>query len=404
MRRLVHLRWMLLWPALLAAQPASLFPPERLELLQRAVDEVFRLDHAQAAAICRDYITRWPDDPAGYAFLARTYWAEELASQQLFNIDRFTASGFFSESSRYRATVPAARERRFREASGQAIRKAKARLQAKPSDPAARFSLGVAYQNLASFEAALKTNWWQAVIYGNRAVRTHRDLIARQPSCADARVTLGVYEYAAGSVPWGLRWLTFLLGYRGNKETGKRELRAAAEQGVLAAADARLVLVLFHSLDKEFDSAYAQLARLLERYPRNYLVHLNMAAVDTRRGRHAAALTTYNTILSMVNARSNGYQRLTRAVLYNQMAAAARAAGDLRVSERWLRQSLEESALPARTAAIAHLELGKTLDRMGNRTEAIDQYRAVERAEDFAGSRVEAQRYLKSAFTGAPAR
>jgi len=383
------------WAVLAPAPSTGLFPPEKLAILEQVVDEVFSLNHLKAAALCRDMIARWPDDPAGYAFLARTYWSEELSTRQLFTIDRFAASGFFSETSRYKVDVPAELERRFRQASDEATVKGKARLRADPSDQAARYSLVVAYQNLATFEAALKTNWWQAIRFGDQALRFDRDLISANPSCADARVTTGIYQYAVGSVPWKLRWLTFLLGYRGDKETGKRELRIAAEKGLLAPADARLVLVLFHTLDREYDAARAQLGELLRRYPRNYLMHLDMAALATRMSRPREALDLYLQILRMVDEKVNGYERLERAVVLNQLGAAARGAGDLDASVRWLRQALEEPSAAARTKTIAHLELGKTLDLLGRRQEALEQYRAVEIAEDFAGSRAEAGRRLR---------
>ena len=47
---------------------------------------------------------------------------------------------------------------------------------------------------------------------------------------------------------------------------------------------------------------------------------------------------------------------------------------------------------------IAQLELGKTLDLMGRRDEALENYRAVQATEDVAGSKREAQTLIARRF------
>ncbi len=381
----------------LAAQ--SIYPPDRLALLRRAVDEAYQLNHAEARAICQQYIARWPDDAAGYTYLARIQWSEELANRQLFTLDRFSADEFFSDEGHLKVNVAPAVEARFRKLSDDALARAKARLKISPEDRQTRFTLGVAYQNLASFEACLRTKWWLAVRYADQALKYHQELVSSSAPVADARVTTGISKYAIGSVPFRFRWLTFLLGYHGDKTAGKRELQIAAEQGELASADASVILVLLHTLDSEYDAAKLQLDRLHTRYPRNYLVHLEMAALESRRGRHAEAEKLYQEILEMVEARSNGYERLERAVVYSQHGVARRAAADYAAAEKLLRQSLIEPGAAERIKTAARLELGKTLDLMGRRKEALAEYRQVHAAEDFAGTRHEAGRLIKAPFS-----
>ncbi len=382
-----------------AAQGPALFAPEQLALLKQAMDETFELNHKHAVVICEDYIKRWPDDAVGYAYLARVYWSEEIATRQLLSLDRFADDDFFSDSSPFKVAVQPAMEMRFRKASEEALVKGKARLRVDPGDRAARFALGVAYQNLASFEAALKTNWWQAVRNGDQALKYHGELVSSQQPVPDAHVTTGIYQYAVGSVPWKFRWLSFLLGYHGDKATGIRELRIAATQGVLAAGDARLMLVLLHTLDKQFDAAYAQLETLHAQYPKNYLLQLEMGATEARRGRPVEAEAIYQDILRQVEEKRNGFERLDHAIVFNQLGALARDAHRLDVAERWLRRSIGEAGATPRTRTFARLELGKTLDLLGRRSEAMELYRTVHAADDFAGSRREAARLLKKPFT-----
>jgi tetratricopeptide (TPR) repeat protein len=362
------------------------------------MDETFELNHKHAAALCQEYIKRWPDDAAGYAYLARVYWSEEIATRQLLSLDRLADDDFFSDSSPFKVAVQPAMEMRFRKASEEAMAKGRARLRSNAGDRSARFAMGVAYQNLASFEAALKTNWWQAVRNGDQALKYHGELVSSPLPVADAHVTTGIYQYAVGSVPWKFRWLSFLLGYHGDKAAGIRELEIAATQGVLAAGDARLLLVLLHTLDKQFDAAYAQLNTLHAQYPRNYLLQLEMGATAARRGRPVEAEAIYQDILRQVDLKQNGFERLDHAVVFNRLGALARDGHHLDVAERWLRRSIDEAGAAPRTRTVARLELGKTLDLLGRRSEALTLYRTVQAAEDFAGSRREAEMLIKKPF------
>ena len=87
-------------------------------------------------------------------------------------------------------------------------------------------------------------------------------------------------------------------------------------------------------------------------------------------------------------------------MLYNRLGVAFRGKGDLETSAGWFRKALEENGVSIRAAIVARLELGKTLDLMGRRSEALKQYEQVRSTEDFAGSRNEAERLSKQPFRG----
>ncbi len=340
-------------------------------------------------------IARAPADPAGYAYAATTLWLQELAGNQELSIDRFAASDFFREMPRQLTNVDPKLESRFRALSEKAIDAARRRLGRSSDDKASLFLLGLAYQNLASFEAALKQNWWAAFRYGARAYDYQRELLRRDPQFYDAELAIGVCDYAAGSLGWSVRWLSLLMGYRGSRERGKQELEEVARMGQLAADDARVILVLIHTRERDYSGAYRYLQELHDKYPRNYLVPLNMAGLALRMKRAGQAIEIYRDILRRQNAGEPNYRELERASLYNRLGVASRVQDDFKGSEQWLRRSLGEPGSSQRAAALAHLELGKTLDAMGRRTEALAEYRLAAAAPDFAGSRQEAQQLLR---------
>ncbi len=141
-------------------------------------------------------------------------------------------------------------EAEFRRLTWEAIEKARRRLENDPQDLAARFLRGLAYRNLASFEVSLKRSWWAAFRAGAKTVRDHRELFRSHPDFHDARLSTAVYDYVAGSLPGSVKWLAFPLGYRGDRERGKRELELAAEKAPLAGDDTRVVLALIYTRER----------------------------------------------------------------------------------------------------------------------------------------------------------
>lgn len=367
--------------------------------IRTGLHELYNMEYARARQVFESMIHDEPDDPAGYAYMAMTYWVEELAGTQELSIDRFAASDFFVEEPRYRPEVDFRVESEFRRLTAEAVEKARLRLAKDPEDRAARFLRGFAYQNLASFETTLKRNWWAAFRAGAKTVRDHRELLRGDPNFHDARLSTGVYDYVTGSLPWSVKWLAFLLGYRGDRERGKRELELAAERAALVADDARVVLVLIHTRERNYTKALERLEELHRKFPANYLLHLDMAGMALRMGATDRALALYHEVLRLRHEGRPRYRELELARIYTRLGVAFRARRELQQAQEWLRRAVESKA-SARAQTLAQLELAKTLDLMGRRAEALQLYQAVRTSADVAGSRLEAERLLRSPFRG----
>jgi len=374
----------------------SLFAPETVARLRQVMDEIYRLNHAKAVALCEEMIARSPGDPMGYVYLARTYWAQQLYQGQELTLERFAASDFFSESPGHNLPLDPVPEARFRKASQDAVTIARARLNANAQDQLGRYLLGLAYQNIASYDASLRRDWWSALRAGSKTYRYHRELLAREPEFADAWLTVGVYHYLAGSLTWKTRWLAYLLGFQGNKQRGIAELETAAEKGLLAADDARTLLVLIYTREHEPEKAFQKLAELNRKFPENYLVPLAMGAISLRTKKPGQAIAIYTAILN--DTEHGKYPRLEKGTVYNRLGVAHRATGDFTSAQNWLHRTTDVMGGSEHSKTIARLELGKTLDLMGRRSDAVRYYKMVAGATDFAGSREEAGKLLARSF------
>ena len=377
---------------------AQVLSADRLEAGREVMHSIYSLDYANAEQICQRLIKADPDDPLGYTLLARDVWAEQLQTGQGLTIDRFSGSEFYYGVPDQAISVSPAAEKRFRDASQSAVTRARARLAHNPADLGAMFSLGLAMQTLASYEFTMKASRWEAFRQAESALRMHRGVWTAAPEFADAHLAQGVSYYAAASVPWTIRWLPFLLGYRGSKSRGKGELEFVASHGVILVDDARTLLVLLHFRDGELDLAVRELEELGRRYPRNYLIPLELGAIALRQNQAQKAMAVYQSVLANIQNKAAGFASLDSSHVYLRLGVAARASGDLQSSVDWLDRVLRNADSNTKLRTAAHLELGKTRDLRRERPLAVEQYRLVLEADDFLGSRREARSLLSRPF------
>ena len=400
MSRLCLLLCILLLPHSLAASPGP-FTADEIKSMRAIMDAIYRINYRASAELCRQIIAKSPDDPLGYVFMARTLWQEELSRNQALALNRFAAPDFFVEKQtvKYKLQPNPKTEAEFSRVTQAAIDKGRERITAAPEDLRAWFLLGLAYQNLATFNASLQGSWRKAFFAGENTRRAHQRVHVRYPDFADALVSLGVYEYVAGSVNWFYRLWGSMLGISGDRKRGLANLERAAREGSFLAGDAKSMLVLFHTRERNYQPALKLLAELHRDYPENYFAPMDEGTLALRMNHPAHAISIYTKLLEQVRAGTTG-PGFEAATALNQLGIAHRMKGDLTAAAGVFEQVLSSASASPRARAIAHLELGKTLDLQGRRADAVRHYQQAITLEDVMGSREEAGNLMQSPYRG----
>lgn len=233
---------------LLAAAVFLLQSPDGAEL-RSGLDTLYAGDFAVAAAYFAGLAARDSSHPAPLIFQASAYiwWAEALDSAEF-------------------------ERRRIDSLLVEAIRRARA------GGSDAEFWLGTAFGYRAR-ERELHGHAWGAAKDAKAMRDAYRRVLARDSSCLDCYLGLGLYNYGLARVGVLARLVAKLIGLgSGNAELGLGYMRRVAEEGNLARVEATWVLASALVREGErADERHAGFAweaellvrRLAERYPAN---------------------------------------------------------------------------------------------------------------------------------------
>ncbi|HEX8330057.1 MAG TPA: DUF3808 domain-containing protein [Hymenobacter sp.] len=119
-------------------------------------------------------------------------------------------------------------------------------------------------------------------------------VVKRYPSFLPARKTLGVCEFAVGSLPQGYHWLLRLLGLSANVETGLKNLASAAAQPNDFQTESQIYQALIReSYYKKPEEALRLTEHLVAQQPGNLLYYYLLISVHKRQHRGEAALAAF---------------------------------------------------------------------------------------------------------------
>jgi hypothetical protein len=321
----------------------------------------------------------------------------ELYHQDLLDTTYYAHDSFLT--SKRNVPVPAATRQRIEWLTDTGIRLADDRIRANPSDKNAYFARGYLRGMHAVFITLVDHAFVAAARQGYASRNDSEQVLKLDPQYADAKMAIGIQQFAVASLPRWVRMLVGIVGVGGSKERGLAYLRDAAEHGVITSVESRTVMSVFLRHDARYPEAVVVQHGLATQYPHDYLFRLEEANLTKDEGNGPGAIALYKTVLA--DAAKPGYfidPRLQLALFgladtqrgQNDVAGAAdsylKAAEQPNCSD-WLRKR-------------AQLNAGEMFDVLHQRAKAVKLYQMASAGGGDQSQAEMARRYLNTPYAG----
>ena len=381
-----------------AAQPILHTDPLNLDPVVRdGYSHVYNLDYDGGLVRFEQVLKQHGNDPIAYCYVQMATVFRELYHQDLLDTTYYAHDSFLT--SKRNVPVPEATRQRIEWLTNTGIQMADDRLKVDPNDKDAYFARGYLRGIHAVFITLVDHSFVSAAHQGLSAKNDSEQALKIDPQYADAKMAVGIQQFAVASLPRFLRIMVGMVGVGGSKEKGLQMLRDAAAHGVITSVESRTVLSLFLRHDGRYPEALMEQQKLAQEFPHDYLFRLEEANLTKDGGNGPAAIERYKQVLA--NASEPGYfvdARLQLAYFgladtqrgQNDIADAAEnyvKAADQPESSEWLRKRAE-------------LNAGEMYDLLHQRTKAVALYQQASSGGGDQSQADAARRYLKTAYAG----
>jgi hypothetical protein len=338
-----------------------------------------------------------PDDPMAVGYVLTDTVFRELYEQDLLDTTYYAHEHFLSSG--HKSNIADTKRREIEDLTDKAIALADARIKANPNDKDAYFARGYVRGIHASWMTLADHSYTGAAKQGLGSRNDSEQVLKLDPNYPDAKMAMGIQQFAVASLPRFVRMLVGIAGIGGNKEQGITLLRESAAHGTVTKVESQTALSLFLRHDQRYDEAYVVAHGLAQQYPHDFLFRLEEANLKKDAGHGPEAIAIYKAVIA--DAGKHGYfvdPRLQLAYFglgetqrgQNDVAGAAESylsAGSQPNCSDWMRKRAE-------------LNAGMMLDLLHRRDEAVKQYQLASAPGGDQTQADTARKYLKAAFTG----
>jgi tetratricopeptide (TPR) repeat protein len=365
--------------------------------VEPAFDHFYNLEFDDAIRGFRAEVKAQPNDPASYAHLAQGILYRELYRAGALESELVTGNNSFLR--RAKMNPPAEAMKEFDDTIEKDISLCEARLAKDSKDVMALYYLGIGHGLRANFNYLVRKAWMDGLRDATAARRAHGRITDIDPSFVDARLTQGVYSYLVASLPWHLRVLGFVAGFRGDREGGIKTLMDVAQNGKYTKYDAQIILAALYRREREPAKAIEIVRPLLARFPRNYLFRLEMGQMYGDLGDKDQALASFDSVEQLRRDRAPGYAHIPEEKIAYYRGTLLFWYNDL---DRALVEMKKVAARPTEvdlnSAILAWMRIGQIEDMKGNRKQAVEAYKKAVALAPQSDAVKEARGYIGSPY------
>lgn len=340
----------------------------------RGIELLYDWEFDKAENLFNKNITERPKDPGAYFYSAMVTWSR-------------LASGFWSPQ-----TV-----RQYGERIDRAISVAKKKIEKKEANSFTYFYLGGALGFKGRFRL-MEREYLSSFFLAIDAIEALKTCLQMDPNNRDVLLGLGIFDYYTARLSGMLKFLTYLLLHRGDKEEGLRKLHVVADEAIYSSIEAKSLLIhIYLFLEREHYKALSFAKELTERFRNNPRYRFLLGVTYIRMGKDSKC----REIVDSFHQRSREERSKKRASLWGNQALYLEASyhlfcGHYEVARSKLDTILSRADPSSDPAMIVWplLKKGMIYDIEGEREKALKYYHRILELENGAGAQFLAEKYI----------
>lgn len=406
------LGWTLLF--VLAAVPASLYAlsgkslpsrpsglhtyPLNLDpLVREGYDRFYILDYDGAIQRFEQVLKDHPEDPMAYGYVQMATIFRELYRQDLLDTTYYAHDSFLNSKRDVRVRL--ATRQRIEWLTDTGIRLADDRIHANQNDKDAYFARSYLRGIHAIFLTLVDHAFVSAARQGYASRNDAEQVLKLDPEYADAKMAIGIQQFAVASLPRFVRIMVGIVGVGGNKERGLELLREAAAHGTITSVESRTVESLFLRHDGRYPEALAVQHGLATEYPHDYLFRLEEANLTKDEGNGPAAIARYKEVLADA-AKPHYFIDPKLQLAYFGLADTERGQNQIAVAAADYVRAAEQPNSTDWLRKRAQLNAGEMFDLLHQRSRALELYQQAAAGGGDQSQADTARRLMKTPYTG----
>jgi tetratricopeptide (TPR) repeat protein len=382
--------------ALLLALVASPLGAQQA-LIDEGFNAFYNLEYDQAIAVFEKGIAQNPGLPDLHNHLAQTLIFREMFRNGALESELVSGSNSFLRRPKLNPTP--ATEKRILDEIAKSMALADARLKQNPNDTAAMYASGIAYGLRSNYFWVVKKAWRDSLKDATAARKLHNRISELEPNNVDARLVQGLHDYIVGSLPFGFKMLGFVIGIRGDKEKGVRTVQEVARNGKLNRVDAEILLCALYRRENQSKLAVPLVQDLIRRYPRNYLLRMELGQMYSQAGDGVRGLQALEEVARLKEHHAPGFDRVPWEKIYYQQGSIQFWYNDLdRSLENMKKVAAASEDVDLNTGVQAFLRMGQIYDMKHRRADAVAAYKKAIAYAPQAEAAQESRKYLSTPY------
>jgi tetratricopeptide (TPR) repeat protein len=366
-------------------------------LIDQGYASFYNLEFDQAIAVFENGIAQNPGLPDLHNHLAQTLIFREMLRDG--SLESELVSGSNSFLRRPKLNPSPETEKRILDEIAKAMALADAQLKKNPKDTAAMYAQGISYGLRSNYYWVVKKSWHDSLKDATAARKLHNRISELEPNNVDARLVQGLHDYIVGSLPLGYKMLGFLIGIHGDKEKGIRTVQDVAKNGKLNRVDAEIFLCALYRRENQSKLAVPLVQDLIRRYPRNYLLRMELGQMYSQAGDGVRGLQAVEEVARLKQSHAPGFDRVPWEKIYYQEGSIQFWYNDLdRSLENMKKVAAAGEDVDLNTGVQAYLRMGQIYDMKKRRAEAIEAYKKAIAYAPQAEAAQESRKYLATPY------